>query len=529
MPHHPPGPAVQHDELERELADLQAQYRALVENAVEGFFRTTPDGRFLMANTALAHMLGYDSAEQLLTERTDLEHRHYVRRGERARFRRLLEMQGLVHGFEYEVYRRNGSIVWLRDHVRVVRDADGRTVCYEGTVEDITNRKQAEALLDLRAREQAAVARFGAAAVAGTPVPDLLDCAATLLAETLGVEYTQILELGADGRFSRRAGMGWSFDLEPAALTADPSSQADLTLVSGHPVLVHDLAEERRFRPPHYLLDHGVVSGLSVRIGTVEHPWGVLAAYTRERRAFTPDDVNFLESLANLLAAAIERRRGEEVRQHLLARAISAQEEERTRIARELHDETGQALTAILLGLRNIADADTPETKGEIVAKLRDLTEATIRDVGRIARGLRPSTLDDLGLVPALRRYADEIQDARGVPIAITESNIGRLPPPIETTLYRIVQEALTNAARHAGAQAVHVAIDRRERHVQVTIRDDGRGFDVAAALGSNAGRRSLGLVGMRERASLLGGTVEISSGATGSTIVVALPLEPAG
>src|ERR1041384_6228485 len=118
-------------QLERELAEVQEQYRGLVEHAVEGIFRTTPDGRFLMANNALAHMLGYESVAQLMAERTDLEQRHYVKPGERGRFRPLVETQGLVHDFEYEAYRRDGTIVWLRDHVRAVRDASGRTICYE--------------------------------------------------------------------------------------------------------------------------------------------------------------------------------------------------------------------------------------------------------------------------------------------------------------------------------------------------------------------------------------------------------------
>jgi len=125
------------------LRQAEANYRAAVEHAVQGVFRTTPDGRFLMANQALARMLGYDSPKQLIAERTDVTHQHYVRPEDRAVFERLIEEQGLVRGLEYEAHRRGGGTVWLRDNARIVRDAQGAVLYYEGTVEDVTERKRA--------------------------------------------------------------------------------------------------------------------------------------------------------------------------------------------------------------------------------------------------------------------------------------------------------------------------------------------------------------------------------------------------
>jgi len=525
--HRPPNPARrtgEHAQLERELAEVQAQYRGLVENAVDGIFRTTPDGRFLMANTALAKMLGYDSVEQLIAERTDLEQRHYVKPGERARFRRLLEMQGLVEGFEYEAYRRDGTTVWLRDHVRAVRDAAGRTISYEGTVEDITNRKAAERLLDLRAHQQSAVARFGAAALAGGTVTDLLDCAVSLVADTLDVPYTQVLELGRDRTLRHRRGTGWNPD--PGALTmpVDRHSQAGLTLISGEPIIVPDLSVANRFRPTRYLIEHQVVSGVTVIIGTPERPYGVLSAHACQRRLFTPDDVNFLQSIANLLSAAIERHRSDEMRRHLLARAISAQEDERQRVSRELHDETGQALSAILVGLRRVEDSATVADASRLARELRELTGQTVKDIGRIARALRPPLLDDLGLVPAIRRYADELGSTRGLTVTVTDDGRAPLSSAIAITIYRIVQEALTNVARHAQANHANVAIAAQGGGVRVTIRDDGVGFDVDAT--RHDARQPLGLVGIRERAALVGGTVRVASQVgDGTVITLDLPL----
>lgn len=222
-----------------------------------------------------------------------------------------------------------------------------------------------------------------------------------------------------------------------------------------------------------------------------------------------------------------ERKRAAEVRGHLLARAISAQEEERARIARELHDETGQALSAILVGLRNVEDSETIAQARVIARRLRDLTARAVRDVGRLARGLRPSTLDHLGLLPALQRYAEEFGATHRLVVRITGDPAQRFPESVETTLYRIIQEALSNVARHARARAVDVTIRREDHAVHVTVQDDGAGFDVDSALDAAGDRRTLGLLGMHERASLLGGSLVISSHpGEGTGVAIELPLE---
>ena len=219
--------------------------------------------------------------------------------------------------------------------------------------------------------------------------------------------------------------------------------------------------------------------------------------------------------------------RADSVRQHLLARAISAQEEERQRVARELHDETGQALTAILVGLRNVEEAAAGTRAQQLAAELRHLVEQTLRDVGRIARGLRPAVLDDLGLIPALQRYAEDLEAARGLKVRIQGPPATRFPHAVETTLYRILQEALTNVAAHAQARSADVTIRPSVGTVQALVRDDGVGFDLEASLEPTARRQPLGLIGMQERASLLGGTVIVDSRPGGGTTVsVTLPLQ---
>jgi len=512
------------------LEQAEQKYRDLVEHAVEGMFRTTPDGRFVMANQALARMLGYDTPARLIAERVDIERSHYVRAEERARFCRLLDVQGTVQGFEYEAYRRDGTTIWLRDHARVVYEPDG-TVYYEGTVEDITARHQAEHLLDLRARQQAAVARLGETALSRTDLPALLDCAVSLVAETLDVEFCRVLEARPDGDLQLRAGIGWGADLLDTIIRGGQGSQAGRTIASQQPIVIDDWRRSDAGSIPADLRKHGIASGVTVIIGPPARPYGVLATHTSAPRSFSVDDVNFLQGIASILAAAIVRRRGDDVRDHLLARAISAQEEERGRVARELHDETGQALSAILLGLKNLEHTGTLDRAQAQAHRLRELTAQTVRDVGRLARGLRPSTLDDLGLFPALQRYGEELGTSHDLDVRITGDEGARFPANVETTLYRIVQEALTNVARHARARSADVVIRSAKGSVQVTVRDDGAGFDVNSELQAAGSRRGrgLGLMGMQERASLLGGTLVISSRpGDGTRITVELPVNGA-
>ncbi len=222
-----------------------------------------------------------------------------------------------------------------------------------------------------------------------------------------------------------------------------------------------------------------------------------------------------------------ERRRHAEVRARLLEQVITAQEEEQRRIARELHDETGQSLTSLLVGLRTLEGAPTLSEAQEQVAELRRVTARTLDEVRRLARGLRPAVLDELGLVPAVEQLALDYAQARGVPVEVSAVGFGaaRLPPAVETAVYRVVQEALTNTAKHAGARAASVVLQQRRDVVQAIVSDDGCGFDVEASLRTPAAWAHLGLHGMRERAALLGGTVTIeSTPGEGTTIYARIP-----
>ena len=207
--------------------------------------------------------------------------------------------------------------------------------------------------------------------------------------------------------------------------------------------------------------------------------------------------------------------------QQLLRHATSAQEAERKRLARELHDETGQALTSILLRLKVLQDEADVDVIHDRLNGLRYLTSQTLEEVRRIAMDLRPTALDDLGLVPAIRAGVTQYAERGGIDITLTAPpGLGRLAPEVEIVLYRAVQEGLTNVMRHAQARHAWVALERRAECVHLSIIDDGIGLDPARR------GNGLGLEGMRERVLMAGGTLRVDAPESGGTrVVIEIPV----
>ena len=266
----------------------------------------------------------------------------------------------------------------------------------------------------------------------------------------------------------------------------------------------------------------GVHSALFVPLVVRGTGIGVVIAHDKLSSSplFTDDDLRLAETLAARAAVAVDL--SERVSRDVVGRVVEAQEQERARLARELHDETGQALTSILLGLKTLEDSVPTDEGRASVAGLRELVVSTLQDVRRLAVELRPAALDDFGLVPALERLVDSFRESTSIEIAL-EARVGeeRLGGEVETTLYRILQEALTNVVKHAQAGRVSISLVRKDGSVSAVVEDDGRGFEPGAARPD-----ALGLVGMRERASLVGGRISIESGpGRGTTVAVEVPV----
>jgi len=264
-----------------------------------------------------------------------------------------------------------------------------------------------------------------------------------------------------------------------------------------------------------------MLTGLYVPLVLRGEAIGVITAQDKQGSdpRFTDDDVRVAEGFAQRASVAVDLSR--RVARDALQRVVSAQEQERRRLARELHDETGQALTSILLGLRTIEEAKGEVELDAALTEVRDLVRATLQDVRQLAVELRPKALDDFGLVAALERLTSSFEEQTGISMEFQSSlPAGRLSPEVETALYRIVQEALTNIVKHSRAGRVSIVVGRKDGAVSVVVEDDGVGFDPARTR-----EEGLGLIGMRERVALLGGrlTIESRPGA-GTTFVAEVP-----
>lgn len=275
--------------------------------------------------------------------------------------------------------------------------------------------------------------------------------------------------------------------------------------------------------------DHGFRHISAVPVAGREETLGVLYLASREEAPLTAAEATLIQAIGGLVGVALENAALQErmlVQQDrlraLAGGTLKAREEEARRIAHELHDEAGQLLASLHIALDALAQRvpDQGETLRDLHALL-DRVEAQLR---RLSRELRPTILDDIGLAPALEWLAEGVAGRSGLAISV-DAPIERLPAPVETALYRIVQEALTNAVRHAGARKVHIEVREEGFAVRAVVRDDGQGFDVEATLGRR-GDRGLGLIGMRERVEALDGDLAIVSGpGKGTDICVAIPL----
>jgi signal transduction histidine kinase len=268
----------------------------------------------------------------------------------------------------------------------------------------------------------------------------------------------------------------------------------------------------------------GAMTALLIPLVFQQRAIGVISAFNKDGPdpRFTDDDVRLAEALGALAALAVHL--SERVARETVDAIIEGQEAERSRIARELHDETGSALTAFLLGLAAIDEAATLEEAREASTALRKNVRSALQNVGRLAFALRPPVLDEFGLVPALRDLSGGVED-QGGPRVELEVNLPagvRLPVKLETAIFRTTQEALTNVVKHAQAKSVRIALACRNHSVTLTVEDDGRGFapERPAAGG-------FGLVGMRERVASVNGTLRIeSTPATGTRLTIELPVD---
>jgi signal transduction histidine kinase len=265
------------------------------------------------------------------------------------------------------------------------------------------------------------------------------------------------------------------------------------------------------------------VTALLIPLVFHERAIGIMSAYNKDSPdpRFTDDDLRLAEAFGTRASLAIHL--SERVARETVDTILEAQEAERSRIARELHDETGAALTAILLGLAAVDEAATPPEARRASAALRKDASSALENVGRLAFALRPPALDAFGLAPALRDLSSVLEERGGpkVDLQIDLPADKRLPAKLETAIFRITQEALTNVVKHADAEAVRITFAFGERSVLLSVEDDGQGFSQTRELVGG-----FGLIGMRERVASVNGSLDITSErGTGTRLAVEIPL----
>jgi signal transduction histidine kinase len=419
-----------------------------------------------------------------------------------------IKLRGVAYGNLYLTEKREGEFTQEDEDVITLLAAQAAVAIENARLYESATRwsRQLESLTEI-----------GNAIAAEVELPRLLQTVAERLRELLGARRV-LIALPRDDSLRVEAAAGELEGLVGAELAERSKSARVLERRRSERVdsLIDDPEADQSFAR-----QIGAQTGLYVPLVLRDRPLGIMIAHDKEGRdaRFSEEDLRLAETFAARAAAAVDL--SERVERDALRRVVQTQELERKRLARELHDETGQALTSVLLGLRALEDAKDESAVREAAANVRQLVVDTLHDVRRLAVELRPKALDDFGLVPALERLTQTFSEQTGITTQL-EAAIGsvRLPDEVETTLYRTVQEALTNVVKHARATQVSVVVTRKDGGVTAVIEDDGVGM--AESRGENGG---IGLLGMRERVALVGGRLEVeSSPGGGTTLAIEVP-----
>lgn len=525
---------------------LRVQTTAL-ESAANGVIITGRHGNIRWANPAFLDMTGY-SMEDVLGQNPRL-----LQSGQQEPefYQNLWDtvLAGKVWRGELVNRRKDGSLYFEEQTITPLLDENGVISNFIAIKQDVTERKQAQVELERRNLE---LESLSVLEHEQRQIADTLRASAQGLAQTLDLDavlhtlirYVRSLTQSdtasvvlreGETLFAVRAVDGFENEAIINKITAlkmdgesDPFYQR--LMLTRRSLLVPDTANEPAWNT--YPGTEPIRSCLLTPIVAEEKIIGAVVLGKLETDYFTEEHIQWAEALVGQAAVAIQNawlfeqvRAGRERLQSLSRRLVEVQETERRFIARELHDHAGQTLTCLILGLGALErDALDPERVRAHAAGLKDLTHNVLRDLHRLAVSLRPASLDQLGLVPALGQMIESFAQNSSVQIrfkAVGISEDDRLPHEVETTLYRIAQEALTNVIRHAGAQRADVMLELRGETAIILVEDDGKGFDVDGAKISGP----LGLLGMQERAEMLGGTLTVESAAgKGTTLVVEVP-----
>ncbi|MBN1811170.1 MAG: PAS domain S-box protein [Anaerolineae bacterium] len=518
-------------QAEAALREREEQYRTLFESSPEAITLIDLDGKILDCNDATAQITGMPKEQIVGRPFTDLG---LLR--EKDIPWQLATLSQLAKGEDagpYELRIREGKNARWLEVFPVALKKDGGVYALQIIARDITKRRWAEEKIKQRNEELTVLNTIAAAVSQTLELQEVLTAALQETMMVLNAEGGIVYLFDEDSQsFVPTIHHGLSPDvLEEMSRFKLGEGLLGQTAQSRHPLFIPDIGRGPKNVTP-AAVNAGWRSLVGVPLETVGETVGVMAILSREEGKLAPERLSVLTAIGNQVGVAVENAQlfeavslGRERLQILSQRLVEVQESERRTIARELHDEIGQALTGLKLVL-DMTARSPGEDIGESLREALALVDGLMAQVRDLSLDLRPTMLDDLGLLPALLWHCGRYTDQTGVHVDFRHTNLEgrRFGPKVETAAYRIVQEALTNVARHADVDQVTVRLWAEQDTLNVQIEDQGAGFDPERAM---VAEESSGLVGMRERAVLLGGelTIESTPGA-GTRLMAELPLE---
>lgn len=520
-------------ELARRFEESQEKYRNIVENSLDGIV-IIQDGKLVFANPSAARIFEYASPEEMkvvnFSDTVAPASRPFVFVNDSKQAIR----EDILRNYEIKGLTKHGTIVDLEVNAQLVT-WNGKPAV-QASFRNITQRKMLEREQALWLWEQETLSSIDRKLVSMVDLQRMLDAISQHARSLTRADFTGVLMLNENGSsYTWNSVKGNVTPVLSGPIRLDDAQRR--AALSKEPVIQRNLHENVQLpASPLKLFRAERLYSVGCFPLTVEGAVkGQLVVGFRTDHAFSGRDIRLLVSLAEKSSIALanaqlyENLLQRERELKLLSGArVEAQEEERRRIAREIHDSFGQMLTAIKFNIEILEDLipkDSPDYKR--VEDTKNLLDATMAEARKIAYNLMPSVLEDFGLGPALQLLCEQFSQRNSMKVEYRVHGLTeRLEPALEVSLYRIVQEALNNIAKHAEAEEASVQVIRHASGIRLTIEDSGRGFDPSIGTKDITERRGMGLVSIRERAASFQGTVTIDSAPnSGTTIVVEIPL----
>jgi PAS domain S-box-containing protein len=519
-------------QLQQDIQQRERKYRRIFEGSHDMIYASNLAGRVLDVNQAGIELMGYRSREDILDGLNARD--FYADPTGRDRFISAIKRQGFVKDYEVEFQKQDRTRMHVLISSRMYENEESGEVEFVGIIKDITERKQNEETIRQRNRELSLVNGLAVALNHSMDVNHIMDVTLEKAVHVLHLERGGIFIINHE---TKKVLLKSRYNI-PCTAPEDPDEVVFRdTLLMKHIVADgSELAPEASF-PPFQVRYRTAGSQTNLwltcfLITFKGRSIGFFGLSVPPERVFSYHEIHLMVSLCNFLGGTIEnnkmmgmiRQHRQELRR-LTEKLFQSQEEERRRIARELHDEAGQSLTAVKLGLDRLEEkyGDLCHL-GDEIGEIRKMIQRTATEIRQMSFHLHPTLLSDLGLEPALNLYFNEIRKHSDLEIDFHIIGFDcRIKPDIETVLYRFSQETLTNALKYSGAENFHLSIIKSYPRIIFLAEDDGVGFD-AEIIGKD--KRSLGLLGMRERTSLLNGTFLLrSTPGNGTRIRIEIPL----